>query len=274
VKYKFTPDEAQPVANAVASHLRRQGFKVRYETPLKKDAQYLCPTLLAKKRELWWLVEAQGNPSYGKTIRDLAHWLAANNEYAELYLATTAESDIQTGLLTELEKDGVGFLLVNDDKSVEVYRNAINHALVVTPEPTLKYGCYRQEVTSAVTKFNTVNRKDGLRDMCEIVEGLTEKLVQKAVDKGYFLDERITEGKDWCGQINILASAKTYKSGHRPIVEDTLKTDLHSFRGARNLMAHKPRNAREEAKRQRQFQERMMMGPRLVAELVSLMHRI
>lgn len=274
MKYEFTAEEAQPVANAVAVYLNGRGFRVHCERLFREDAPYRT-TLLAEKRELQCLVEAQCSPSYGRAFRDLAHWLAANNEYVELYLATTSESDIQTGLLTELGKDGVGILVVDNNKSISAPLRAINYALVVTPEPTLKYGDYKQEVQSAVRKFNMVNRKDGLRDMCEIVEGLTEKLALKAVSKGYLrIDKSKIEMANWQNKINILASPQNYNSGYQPIVADNLKTDLHSFRGARNLMAHKVRNRREDARRQRQFQERMMMGPRLVAELVSLKRKI
>jgi hypothetical protein len=273
MKYELAPEEAQPVANVIATYWRRLRFNVRWGVPLK-NAPY-CTTLLAEKRELQCLVEAQGSLGYGRSIQDLARWLAANNEYAELYLATTSESDMQAGLLTELKKDGVGIILVDDKKSVSIYQKAINHALVVTPEPTLRYGNYKQDVQNAVNKFNMVDRMDGLRDMCELVEELTEKLALKAVSRSYLnIDKPGIEKKDWSEQINLLASRDAYTSGHQPIVADTLKTDLHSFRGARNLFDHKVRTKREEYKRQRQFAERMMMGPRLVTELVSLIRKI
>jgi hypothetical protein len=69
-------------------------------------------------------------------------------------------------------------------------------------------------------------------------------------------------------------SQKPCSPGKSPIVGSTLKDDLHSFRGARNLLDHKVTNKREDTKRQQQFAERMMQGPRLVAELVSLNRKL
>ena len=59
-----------------------------------------------------------------------------------------------------------------------------------------------------------------------------------------------------------------------PIVTGIFKNDLHSFRGARNLVDHKVRGKRDDVKRQKQFAERMMQGPRLVSELVSLQRKV
>jgi hypothetical protein len=79
---------------------------------------------------------------------------------------------------------------------------------------------------------------------------------------------------DWAGQINELARKDAYKSPHAPVIGVSLKDDLHSFRGARNLVDHKVRSRREDAKRQKQFAERMMQGPRLAAELLSAKRKI
>lgn len=150
-----------------------------------------------------------------------------------------------------------------------------NPALIVTPDPTLKFGDCKVEVNSAIRKFNEIDRKDGLRDMCELVERETEKLAILAVRKGLLrLGEADVQRQDWSGQINTLASPNTYNPGNTPLLDSKLKDDLHSFRGARNLIDHKVTSKRAEIKRQRQFQERMMMGPRLIAELVSLKRKI
>ena len=59
-----------------------------------------------------------------------------------------------------------------------------------------------------------------------------------------------------------------------PIVDDKLKQDLHSFRGARNLIDHPATSKAAEKKRQTQFAERMVMGPRLAGELLSLQAKV
>ncbi|MGH7249966.1 MAG: hypothetical protein ACREGC_03245, partial [Minisyncoccia bacterium] len=110
---------------------------------------------------------------------------------------------------------------------------------------------------------------------CEVVERETEELALRAVRKGWLtMNEAAIKGKDWSSQIDTLASPNACTAGRAPIVSTTFKNDLHSFRGARNLVDHKVRGKRDDANRQKQFAERMMQGPRLVAELISLKRRV
>lgn len=185
-----------------------------------------------------------------------------------------SDAVLQAGTLEEMRKDGVGLLVV-DEHAISESQKARNPALVVTPDPTLRFGDCKEEVVEAVKKFNDVDRKDGLRDMCEVVERETEGLALLAVRKGWLkMDERAIKRKDWSSQIDALSSNDAYTAGHDPTLSSTLKTDLHSFRGARNLVNHKVRGKRDDAKRQKQFAERMVQGPRLVAELVSLKRKV
>jgi hypothetical protein len=274
MKFILTPEEAQGTAVAVAIHLRKLGMKIKSEVEVWPDAPYRT-TLVASKLERRLLVEAQGTLSYGKALRELATWLGANRHYAEIYLATTSEGVLQAGMLGELKRDGVGLFVVDDDGLVSESHRARNPALVVTPDPTLRFGECKQEIVEAVRKFNDVDRKDGLRDMCETVERETEELAIRAVRRGWLtLNEQAVKDKDWSSQIDTLASKNAYQVGKDPIVTPTFKNDLHSFRGARNLVDHKVRGKRDDAKRQKQFAERMMQGPRLVAELVSLQRKV
>lgn len=165
--------------------------------------------------------------------------------------------------------------MIDENGDVSESQNPRNPALVVTPDPTLRFGDCKDEIANAVKKFNNVNRKDGLRDMCEVVERETEELALRAVRKGWLtMNEAAIKGKDWSSQIDTLASKNAYTVGKNPIVSATFKNDLHSFRGARNLVDHKVRGKRDDANRQKQFAERMMQGPRLVAELVALQRRV
>lgn len=103
---------------------------------------------------------------------------------------------------------------------------------------------------------------------------ITEELGVTACRKGRLkIPEEPFRNKDWAGQINELARPEAYKSPFTPIVSASLKDDLHSFRGGRNLVDHKTRSLREEKRRQMQFADRMMQGPRLVAELLALKRR-
>lgn len=274
MNFIVTPEEAQPAALAITKHFRKRGMTVKIEVEAWPSAPYRT-TLVARKQGLCLLVEAQGTLNYGKALKGLATWLAANRCHAELYLATVSEAVIQAGMLGEIKSDGVGLLVIDENGAVSESQRARNPALVVTPDPTLRFGDCKHEILNAVTKFNDVDRKDGLRDMCEIVERETEELALRAVRKGWLtMDEAAIKGKDWSSQIDTLASKNAYNAGKDPIVSSTFKNDLHSFRGARNLVNHKVRGKRDDANRQKQFAERMMQGPRLVAELVSLQRRV
>jgi hypothetical protein len=188
-----------------------------------------------------------------------------------LYLATTREAHTQAGQITELRKDGVGLFLVGDDHGVTEALGASNPALMVLPDPTLGYGSCAREVSAALVKFNGRDRKDGLRDMCELVERETLKLALKASRRGWItIATGSIEAMQWANQIDVLASPKSYAVGRRPLLSSALRDDLHSFRGARNLVDHKVKTRWEDLKRQTQFLERMAQGPRLVAELVGL----
>lgn len=274
MKFILTPEEAQETALVIAAHLRKQGMKIKTEVEAWPDAPYRT-TLIATRSELRLLVEAQGTLTYGKALKDLATWLAANRHYAQFYIATTSEAVLQAGSLGEMKKDGVGLFVVDDDGLVSEAQRSRNPALVVRPDPTLLFGDCKHEITDAVKKFNEVDRKDGLRDMCEIAERETEELALRAVRKGYLtLNEQAVKDKDWSSQIDTLASKNAYKVGKDPIVTANFKNDLHSFRGARNLVDHKVRGKRDDVKRQKQFAERMMQGPRLVSELISLQRKV
>jgi hypothetical protein len=275
MKFVFTPEEAQKTARMVSRSLVKQGFKVKVERAYSEEVPYRT-TILAQLGQLTKFVEAQGAPDFHRELQDLSRWLAAAREYAELYLATSEEGSVTPSMLQGLRREGVGLLIVESDGAVVSLEKARNPALTVTPEPTLKYGHCKNEVKAAVEKFNQTDRKDGLRDMCEIVERETESLAVLAARRGLLKMsvKNITEGMDWSSQINTLASVNSYNAGVSPMVAADLKDDLHSFTRGRNLVNHKVRTKKEDARRQRQFAERMMQGPRLAAELVSLQRKI
>ncbi len=274
MKFDFTPEEAQGTAQAVAKYYSQRKMKVKIEIAAWPEVPYRT-TLVAIKAGKHILIEAQGTVNYSKSIQELAAWLAANRHYSELYLATMSDAVIQADMLAHMKKDGVGLLMVDDEGKISVLHKARNPALVVTPDPTLKYGEYKTEVNASVQKFNETDRKDGLRDMCELVERETEELALVAVKKNWLkMSEKNIKGMDWSTQINTLASTNAYNSGHTAIVTSTFKDDLHSFRNARNLLDHKVSGKRDDMKRQKQFAERMMQGPRLIAEMVSLKRKI
>jgi hypothetical protein len=175
MQFELTPDEARPAARAIIKHLKKRKMKVLVERPAWEGAPYRT-TVVAERAGLKILIEAQGVLAYGRSLQDFAAWLAANRRYAEFSIATTSEATIEVGVSHQMKKHGVGLLIVHEDGSVEEHHRPQNPALVVTPDPTLSLGTSKAEVIAAVRKFNETDRKDGLRDMCEIVERLTEEL--------------------------------------------------------------------------------------------------
>jgi hypothetical protein len=274
MSFEFTPEDAQAIALTVAKEFTRKRLHVDFEIAPWSDAPYR-PTITAQDGEKKILVEAQKDFNFHREMKELAMWLMVRRYYAENFIATTPKSTIPAGTLEEMRELGVGIILVDGDK-LSVYSASRIPALIVSPDPTLRYGPHSGAMKEILYKFNYVNRKDALRDMCELVEKETEQLLLTAITQAK-MQTGITAStvleKDWAEQIDTLGSTNASKSG-APIIADKLKTDLHSFRGARNLLKHKTRNRKEENARQRQFMERMAQGPRLLSELLALVRKI
>lgn len=274
MKFEFTPEEARTVAEAVRRWLVKRTQKVSIETRMQPNAPYLT-TLLGKRGAALTLVEAQGSCKYDGALQRFATWLAAQRVYAELYLATSEDSDVPARILTAIADDGVGLLLVDDSMAVRCVKNARNFALLVTPDPTLALGRQKTVIRDLVDRFNEGDRKDALRDMCELVERETDRLIRLGVRKGWItVAASRVDRMDWNKQINVLASSAQCAPGKAVIISHAEKADFHSFRNARNLLDHKVKNKREEHRREQQFAERMMQGPRLMALLLAMQRRI
>lgn len=272
-RFDVTPEEAQPCARRLAEELSRRN-SVIVEQAAWPDAPYRT-TLFTRIGEEVVLYEVQGELDFHFRLRDFAQWLAAHRKHAEMFVVAESTASTTAAFYTLLRRHGVGLLIFGkEDDSFDTALTAKNPALQVTPDPVLRYGNAKTEVTDCVAKFNGGARKDALRDLCEFVERETEKTLIVASRKHVIsVPEAAIEGQDFAGQINILASPAATSSG-KALIDNKLKDDLHSFRGARNLLDHKVRSKKEEQRRQCQMAERMMMGTRLMAELISLRRKI
>lgn len=271
-EFIFTPREAQPIAKQIANCFEAEGFTVSFEKPISKGSPYTT-TMLAIKGALNVLVEVQHKPEYHKPFRDFVLWLRAERTYTEMYLGVSEDAELNAKTLAALKEDGIGILFAGAS-GITFHQHALNPALTATIHPDLRLGHFKERVMTAIETFNTVNNKHGLQEMCEIVEDATRRLLRKAISRGWIVaDPRAAEG-DWSDCINLLAAADRYTGNRHPLCEEPFKNDLHSFRGARNLVNHPAKGRRQSQKAIRQCAERMAMGPRLVAELVTITRRV
>lgn len=274
MEFVLTPEEAQSTAQAIIDYLESDKHKVSVEAGVRDDIPFR-PTVSAVKNGMATYIEAQSVAQYTQGVKDLVHRAGMEKLYCEIYIALSVSTPLSGHFLNELSRDGVGLMLVDAHSQVAIDKVGVNPALQVSPDPTLKLGRLKTRVGDAVKRFNKGERKAALQEMCEIVEDETGKLVKKLAKKAWIThSEETVEKMDWSARINIAASKDACTSGHTPIVDDKLKQDLHSFRGARNLIDHPATSKAAEKKRQTQFAERMVMGPRLAGELLSLQAKV
>ncbi len=266
--------ELRGLARNVAVAFEQNSFRMFAERALNEDVRFRT-TLLGEKGRERVLVEVQSRLVLGSAILDLARLLRRNLEYASLYLATSFEAEMSGRLLGELKHCGVGLLLVRDNGTIQTVQRAQVFALLVPPTPPVPLGQLKGAICALCVRFNDGDRKGALSDLFEFVEQHTDRLVDKAVRKGWLnLNQQAPAQMDWASKINILASRNQATGTRSPLLEPKLKDDLHSFRGARNLFLHPVSGVRAENRRELQFHERMIQGPRLLSELLRLQRRV
>ena len=218
------------------------------------------------------LVEAQFNLSYETSIKELALWCDQNRSFARVYIATR-DAGIPAGILRQLKRDGVGLLVFNGNP-LEVQR-ARTYALQVPKVPAVPLGSLKAKISKLCVRFNEGDRKDALRDLFELVEGETGKLIRKASAKGWLSTPAAgIAAMDWSSQINSLASSAQYNAGFDVLFDSKMKDDMQSFRGARNLYDHPAKTAKAENKRDQQAHERMVQGPRILSDILTLARKV
>ena len=273
MSFDFTPEEVWQLVPGVEADLRKQGYEVKRETACEVDSPYRT-TLLGSKKHAQLLIEVQRRFEYHREIRELAMWMAARSRYAELYIATIADANMPVGALRDMRVDGVGRLLVDGDKVV-CHEKAANHALRVTYGPQLKFTGCEKEVAEALRKFNHGEQKDGLGEICELVEKESFKVALVGEKKGYLTaDPPSINAMSWENIINVLESPRQYHPGKNILIEPELGRDLKSFKDARNLFKHKILTRAKALARETQAVDKMSQGGRLLSELIALRKRI
>ena len=272
--FLFTPEEALPCAEALLQHLRATGAHCLVEQAALRDAPYRT-TLHARVAGQLNLYEVQGAIEVHNQLAHFSQWLFAARADVQLFVVGNHDAATTAELNRQLKKTGIGLMLRLPSGEFEEVHAARNPAFVVSPDPVLRIGARRNDVLACIAKFNDGAHKDGLRDLCEIVEGETERVLDIGSRRGVInLTLSNIHAKDWSDQINCLASKNIMNGGRDALIDSKLKDDLHSFRGARNLVDHPARTLSQDRRRRQQFVERMMMGSRLVAELSTVRRRL
>ena len=209
MKLSNIAEEARTIVRTIVKFYKKKKIKPN-EKWLWPDSRY-CTTLCFMNFGLPILVEAQGRLDYHNSLKGFVQWFFGKRHYGEMFIATSDQSSLPAQDLKELKNDGVGLLLVSENGQVVVHQQPRNPALIVNPDPTLKYGNRKSEIMDAMTKFNEVDRKDGLRDLCEILESEVYRLMECAMKKGYLnLPPTVLEQKDLNGQIDTLYSKNAH----------------------------------------------------------------
>lgn len=261
-RYIAAPDEVRPIADSLLVALSAKGWRCRTEVPFHGNAPLTTVVLATKGHEPTWLIEPQARPSYGTHVSRLSSWLRAERAHACLSIATTPDGHVSGAMLSSLKSDGVGLLIVDSD-TFSVSMKCVAPALIVHLDPGVRLGRHATKVSSFIEDFNGGNRIGAVRDICEFVEGETGKLIHKARRKGVVTKtEAQIDTYNWSTQIDVLTSAG--------VIDTTTKADLHSFRGARNLVDHPARSRSDALARARQLGERMLMGARLSGDLLRV----
>ncbi len=70
MKYIYTSQEVQPIADAVAKFLVKQKFAVHFEAPFDDKVKYRT-TLFARKAGLSILVDVQNKPTLEESLKEI-----------------------------------------------------------------------------------------------------------------------------------------------------------------------------------------------------------
>jgi hypothetical protein len=268
------PPELRAAAATVATYFETEAFRIFTERPVAPDAP-LRTTLLCQRGRESILVEVQTRAHLGRAIEDLARWLDSTRQFSSLFLAVPITSDVPGTLLQKLKQYGVGLLLADETRDVQELVRARVFSLLVPVVPNAALGPLSARVCALGQKFNDGDRKEALREMFDLVELENGRLARRAATKNW-ITKSVTDvdAMDWSTWINVLAAPNCYAGSRRPLFDGKLKDDLHSFRGARNLIDHPAPSRRADERRRLQYHERMIQGPRILGELLRLKRRI
>jgi hypothetical protein len=272
VKFDYLSRDLWPAALLVAKHFKARKYAVQGEKQIS-SAYGFRPTLTCKRSWDRIAVEVRSSPIIDGPFRELITTALAGREELTIYIALPRERDgneilLPVSFLDELRKFGVGLLLVSDGE-VEEREKGARCSLRYSVAAGRSMGRYKERVIEAVRKFNRGDNIDGLRDLTEIVEASVEDLAAKAAAKRLIVPtEEEIQTMDFEGKINVLGAPEWRGQPQRRFLEENLKNDLKSYKGARNL-GHHPRSKLQQQNLENQLMERTEASIRLLREILT-----
>lgn len=262
------------LASEVENHYRASGYKVTRDQPLWDDAPVVA--IRAQKGSEDLLLELRQKPDLPNYLHTFVHQAIAREEPAALAVAvagTDGEDDdpaqsVSFAELRRLRALGVGLIEVGSEGVVVIERAVPFSARTVVPRKL------RGDATIAdiAAKFNRGDSLDAVRDLVVHVEGVVTDIAARAAKRGVIncTEPELLAMHDLSNVIDMLATPNYRTRPQHRVIPIDLKTDLHSFRTARNLAQHAPRNRQQRQRRDRQLKERMDNGFRLCEELAAI----
>ena len=277
MKFEYLSRDLWPIAKKVALYFKKRHYSIKAENPVG-DAYRFAPTLVCRRRWETVVVEVRPAPSIDGPLKDFILAALGRREEVTVHVSLPRETSsgeeiaLPVSFLDSLEQLGVGLLLVSQDEVTE-HRKGAKCSLRFSIPQGRSLGKHKENVGNAVRKFNRGDTVDGLRDLTEIVEAAVEDLATRAAVRRVIIPtEEDVANMDFEGMINVLGAPQWQGHPQHRILDEYLKNDLRSFKGARNL-GHHPRTKKEQKQLENQLLERTEASVRLLRELLTRTER-
>jgi hypothetical protein len=276
VKFDYLTQGLWPTAKTIVRYFKKRRYAVEIEALL--DASYgYRPTLIFRRKWESTVIEVRSSPSIDGPLNEFVQAALAQRAEVTIYVALPRERNgeeilLPVSFLDSLRKAGVGLLLVEDGKIVEQEKPA-KCSLRFSIPTGRSLSKHKEKVTEAVRKFNRGEPVDGLRDLTEIVENSVDDLARRAATRRFLIPTLPeVETMDLEGKINLLGAPQWHGQNQHRFLEEQLKDDLKSFKGARNL-GHHPRSKKKQLELETQLLERTQASIRLLREILTRTER-
>ncbi|MFA5164298.1 MAG: hypothetical protein WC481_01870 [Candidatus Omnitrophota bacterium] len=241
------------------------------EKPFDRAASFR-PTLICKKGNENIAIEIRNDPVFSEYFEDFVKDCLAERRPVKVYLAMPSilgeeEIALTHSFMSKANGYGVGVFLVHEKEVIE-YIKSVKCNMRIGPNDCIISSRGKDKILPIISRFNKGEPIDAIRDITELVENLVDNLAKKASKKRKVVP-RIKEVTDmnFETKINLLSASDWHGKHQKKHFNEDFKSDLKSFKGARNL-SHHPRDKVLSKKLEQQLIERMLMGTRLSNDLL------